>query len=41
LVGHDPLAEGQPPNRGENNLGYEQAFRLQEYPMPVANTPDF
>jgi hypothetical protein len=25
----------------ENNLGYEQAFRLQEYPMPVANTPDF
>jgi hypothetical protein len=25
----------------ENNLGYEQAFELQEYPMPVANTPDF
>ena len=25
----------------ENNLGYEQAFKLQEYPMPVANTPDF
>ena len=25
----------------ENNLGYEQAFALQEYPMPVANTPDF
>ena len=25
----------------ENNLGYEQAFELQEYPMPVANTQDF
>jgi hypothetical protein len=25
----------------ENNLGYEQDFRLKEYPMPVANTPDF
>jgi hypothetical protein len=25
----------------ENNLGYEQSFELQEYPMPVANTPDF
>jgi hypothetical protein len=25
----------------ENNLGYEQSFKLQEYPMPVANTPDF
>ena len=25
----------------ENNLGYEQAFGLQEYQMPVANTPDF
>ena len=25
----------------ENNLGYEQAFALQEYPMPVANKPDF
>jgi hypothetical protein len=25
----------------ENNLGYEQAFELQEYPMPVASTPDF
>ena len=25
----------------ENNLSYEQAFALQEYPMPVANTPDF
>ncbi len=23
------------------SLGYEQAFALQEYPMPVANTPDF
>jgi hypothetical protein len=22
----------------ENNLGYEQSFKLQEYPMPVANT---
>jgi len=25
----------------ENNLGYEQSFELQEYQMPVANTPDF
>jgi len=25
----------------ENNLGYEQSFKLQEYPMPVATTPDF
>jgi hypothetical protein len=25
----------------ENNLGYEQFFELPEYPMPVANTPDF
>ena len=25
----------------ENNLGYEQLFELQEYPMPVANAPDF
>jgi hypothetical protein len=25
----------------ENNLGYEQLFKLPEYPMPVANTPDF
>ena len=25
----------------ENNLGYEQAFELQEYPMPVANSPGF
>jgi hypothetical protein len=25
----------------ENNLGYEQAFGLQEYQMPVANTPNF
>jgi hypothetical protein len=25
----------------ENNLGYEQLFQLDEYPMPVANTPDF
>jgi len=25
----------------ENNLGYEQAFELQEYQMPAANTPDF
>jgi hypothetical protein len=25
----------------ENNLGYEQFFKLPEYPMPVANTPDF
>ena len=25
----------------ENNLGYEQSFKLQEYLMPVANTPDF
>jgi hypothetical protein len=33
------------PHRGmglaENNLGYEQSFKLQEYPMPLANTPDF
>jgi hypothetical protein len=27
--------------RVENNLGYEQSFELQEYQMPVANTPDF
>jgi hypothetical protein len=25
----------------ENNLGYEQLLKLREYPMPVANTPDF
>lgn len=25
----------------ENNLGYEGFFKLPEYPMPVANTPDF
>jgi hypothetical protein len=25
----------------ENNLGYEQLFKLPEYPMPVANKPDF
>jgi hypothetical protein len=25
----------------ENNLGYEQDFKLKEYPMPVANRPDF
>ena len=25
----------------ENNLGYEQFFKLPEYPMPAANTPDF
>jgi hypothetical protein len=25
----------------ENNLGYEEFFERQEYPMPVANTPDF
>jgi len=25
----------------ENNLGYEQAFELQEYPMPIANAADF
>jgi hypothetical protein len=25
----------------ENNLGYEQFFQRQEYPMPVADTPDF
>ncbi len=25
----------------ENNLGYEQLFELQEYPMPVASSPDF
>jgi len=25
----------------ENNLGYEQLFKLPEYPMPVAKTPDF
>ena len=25
----------------ENNLGYKEFFELQEYPMPVANTPDF
>jgi hypothetical protein len=25
----------------ENNLGYEQLFDLAEYPMPVANRPDF
>ena len=25
----------------ENNLGYEQLLKLKEYPMPVANRPDF
>ena len=25
----------------ENNLGYEELFKLPEYPMPVANAPDF
>jgi hypothetical protein len=42
------LARWQKVNRGiaewvcaENNLGYEQLFKLPEYPMPVANTPDF
>jgi hypothetical protein len=25
----------------ENNLGYEELFKLPEYPMPVANTPAF
>ena len=25
----------------KNNLGYEQLLKLKEYPMPVANTPDF
>jgi len=25
----------------ENNLGYEDLFKLPEYPMPVANKPDF
>jgi hypothetical protein len=25
----------------ENNLGYEHDFKLKEYPMPVANSPDF
>jgi hypothetical protein len=25
----------------ENNLGYKEFFELQEYPMPIANTPDF
>jgi hypothetical protein len=25
----------------ENNLGYEQSFNLEEYPMPVADKPDF
>jgi hypothetical protein len=25
----------------ENNLGYEGFFKLPEYPMPVATTPDF
>ena len=25
----------------ENNLGYEQDFKLKEYPMPVATRPDF
>jgi hypothetical protein len=42
------IIRGQKVNRpmtewacAENNLGYEQAFGLQEYPMPVANTPDF
>ena len=25
----------------ENNQGYEQEFKLQEYPMPVANKADF
>jgi len=42
------IIRGQKVNRpmtewacAENNLGYEQAFGLQEYQMPVANTPDF
>jgi len=25
----------------ENNLGYEELFKLPEYPMPVGSTPDF
>ena len=25
----------------ENNLGYEQLFKLLKYTIPVANTPDF
>jgi hypothetical protein len=25
----------------ENNLGYEQDFKLKEYPMPVSMSPDF
>ena len=25
----------------ENNLGYEQEFKLKEHPMPVATRPDF
>ena len=25
----------------ENNLGYEQEFKLKEHPMPVASRPDF
>ena len=44
--GHDPLAEkvNRPITEwacAGNNLGYEEAFGLHEYPMPVANTPDF
>jgi hypothetical protein len=35
---NDPITEWA---CAENNLGYEQAFELQEYPMPVANTQDF
>jgi hypothetical protein len=25
----------------ENNLNYEKFFKLNEYPMPEATTPDF
>jgi hypothetical protein len=25
----------------ENNLNYETFFKLREYPMPEAKTPDF
>src|SRR5580704_54124 len=42
------IIRGQKVNRpktewacAENNQGYEQAFGLQEYQMPVANTPNF
>jgi hypothetical protein len=42
------IIRGQKVNRpmiewacAENNLAYEKAFGLQEYQMPVANTPDF